>query len=58
MMRIDTVIKRLRSNYERARKNKNIIKRPISWALYQTWRWANEYEIPKEDENNAYNGLS
>ena len=57
-MRIDTVIKRLRSNYERARKNKNIIKKPISWALYQTWRWANEYEIPKEDENNAYNGLS
>lgn len=45
-MIIETAIKRVYSNYERAKKRKDIQK-PIAWALYQTWKWANEYEKPK-----------
>lgn len=29
--------------YKRALKN-TFIKKPISWALYHTWKWADEQE--------------
>ena len=51
-MTITTVIKRLESNYERAKQRKDI-KKPIAWALYQTWRWADEYERRSKHENYA-----
>ena len=30
--------------------NSKHIKKPISWALYQTWKWADKTEEIKEDE--------
>ena len=24
------------------------IRKPIAWALYQTWKWADEHEKPRE----------
>lgn len=33
----------------------NYIQKPISWALYQTWKWADANEEEREvraDENN------
>lgn len=37
----------LERNIEQAKKYGSVIKKPISWALYQTWKWAdsNEEEI-------------
>ena len=29
--------------------NSKHIKKPISWALYQTWKWADKTEEMKED---------
>lgn len=31
--------------------NNKYIKKPITWALYKTWKWADKYE--KEREVNA-----
>ena len=25
------------------------IKKPIAWALYQVWKWADEHEKPREE---------
>lgn len=35
--------------------NDEYIKKPIAWALYQTWKWANFNE--KEREANANKGV-
>lgn len=35
---------------EQAMADKNIHK-PISWALYQTWKWANENEEVRDDDS-------
>ena len=32
---------------EKAVKNP-AIRKPIAWALYQTWKWADEHEKPRE----------
>jgi hypothetical protein len=32
--------------YKRALSNKSINK-PISWALYWTWKWANQQEVDR-----------
>ena len=29
--------------------NNSYIEKPISWALYKTWRWANNLEKKRED---------
>lgn len=34
---------------EQAMKDKSI-RKPISWALYQTWKWADQNEEESEDE--------
>mgnify|MGYP003326564893 CR=1 FL=1 len=47
-MRIQTALKRLLDNYTKAEKNKE--KKPVSYALYKTWRWANTYEKEKKDD--------
>lgn len=31
----------------------NTIKKPISWALYQTWMWADKNEKEREVKDNA-----
>ena len=46
-MRLETVIGRFKANYERAVKMGHVVK-PMSYALYHTWQWANEYEKPRE----------
>ena len=30
--------------------NSEHIKKPLSWALYQTWKWADKTEEIREDE--------
>lgn len=42
-MRISTAITRITKEYEKAKKNK-LVRKPVSYALYQTWLWANAYE--------------
>lgn len=42
-MRIETAIKYLYKQYEKA-KVMEYIKKPLAWALYQTWRY-----VDKED---------
>ena len=34
---------------EQAQKN-SYIRKPISWALYQTWKWANQNEEEREND--------
>lgn len=34
---------------EQAQKNP-YIRKPISWALYQTWKWANQNEEEREND--------
>ena len=46
-MRLDTAIKRLNENYQKALKW-DFVQKPVSWALYQTWKWADENEKPKK----------
>ena len=58
-MKLEAITKRLATNYARAVKLKFVIK-PMSYALYQTWQWANEYEKPRkvpfeEDEDDTRN---
>lgn len=42
-MRFSTAIKRLTDTYNKALKNEHI-KKPISWSLYQVWKWSETYE--------------
>lgn len=44
----DTELK-LEKLIEQAKKDKHI-KKPISWALYQTWKWADENEEVNADD--------
>lgn len=41
MMRIETAIKKLMENYERAKTIREVNDK-VAWALYQTWREADE----------------
>lgn len=34
---------------EQAQKNP-YIRKPVSWALYQTWKWANQNEEEREND--------
>lgn len=40
----------LERNIEQAKKYGSVIKKPISWALYQTWKWADSNEEVNADE--------
>ncbi len=42
----------LERNIEQAQKYGSVIKKPISWALYQTWKWADANEEVKADEDS------
>ena len=44
MMRIETAIKRLQKEFERA-QNDEIIRDPVAYALYYTWRAADASQI-------------
>ena len=50
-MKIETAIKTLVIKHEIAQKNTRIVK-PISWALYQTWK-----EIDKKEKPNDRSGI-
>lgn len=39
----------LEKNIEYAMKS-DTIKKPISWALYQTWKWADKNEEVKDND--------
>lgn len=42
-MRFSTVISRLTKEYEKAKELK-FVRKPISYALYNTWKWSDRYE--------------
>lgn len=53
MLTINAVINALNRYYEEAQE-KPYIKKPISWALYQTWQWADAVEKQRgRDEPKA-----
>ena len=54
-MKLDTVMGRLAANYTRALKQPYVIK-PMSYALYHTWQWCNEYEKPRETGKETGHG--
>lgn len=43
---IKTAIKRVMVNYEIAKKQKHI-RKPVAYALYLAWKWADTYEKPR-----------
>lgn len=46
MLTINSVINALNRYYEEAEKNR-YVRKPLSWALYQTWKWADAAEGTK-----------
>lgn len=44
----DKTIQQFLMYYNRAVDNKVIFK-PVAWALYQTWKWADEREKPRAE---------
>ena len=53
-MKADTAIKEFYKNLGKA-KVMSYINKPISWALYQTWKWADEREKPRGVDNDKEN---
>jgi hypothetical protein len=51
-VRTNTVVKRFLETYEKAKKNE-FVNKPISYALYQTWKWADTYEKPVKRQNGG-----
>ncbi len=51
-MKVSTVVKRFTENFEKAAQRDSINK-PISYALYQTWKWADTYEKPKNKKGGG-----
>jgi hypothetical protein len=45
-----TAITKFKDYFEQTKDRKDIEK-PISWALYQTWKWADAYEKPRRTRN-------
>ena len=52
-MTIDKTIKKFFEYYNRAINNKEINK-PISWALYRTWKWADIEETPRNEPQTGH----
>lgn len=50
-MKTDTAIKRFIENYNKA-KNLKWVQKPVSYALYHTWKWADTYEKPRKVKEN------
>lgn len=48
-MRIATVFNKFIELYEEAVKNP-MVKKPISYALYFTWRWTDEREKSRDED--------
>lgn len=48
-MRYSTVMSHLAKEYERAMESK-WIRKPISYALYQTWKWCDTYEKDRNEK--------
>lgn len=46
-MKFETVVKRLTREYNKV-KDKQHIRKPIAYALYQTWKFVNIYEKERE----------
>lgn len=42
-MKLTTIISHLTKEYEKA-KDLSMIRKPFSFALYQTWKWCDEVE--------------
>lgn len=51
-MRLETAIKRLRTIYESAKKNEEIMD-PVAYALYYTWRYAEETRAKEARKNGS-----
>lgn len=55
-MRLDYAFKMVRKKYEAAKSNP-CIQKPVAFALYQAWKYADEHEKPRKGEtmkNSTY----
>ena len=50
-MNLEKAIKLLESEYERA-KNMEYVKKPLAWALFQTWKAVDSMKCEKQREYN------
>lgn len=48
-MKLETVIKRITREYNKV-KDKQHIKKPIAYALYQTWKFVDIYEKERKTD--------
>ena len=46
-MKFETVLQHLIASFERA-KDTEFVYKPMSYALYQTWRWCDKKEKPRQ----------
>lgn len=52
-MTLGKVFSRIQSLYQQALINPTI-RKPMAWALYQTWKWVDKQEAEKGEEAVAY----
>ena len=48
-MTVGAVVEEFLIYYADALK-KNYIRKPVSWALYQTWKWADVHEAERKED--------
>ena len=48
-MTLGQVLDKFISNRDKALK-RNYIDKPIAWALYETWKWADAYEKNRNED--------
>ena len=47
-----TVIEHFLKNWEYAEKT-DYIRKPFAWAVYQTWKWVDEREKPRKEQEDG-----
>lgn len=48
-MKYSTVMSHFAKEYEHAKENK-VVRKPLSYALYHTWKWCDRYEDERQEE--------
>ena len=54
-MTAETAIRKFNEFYDKALKS-DYVEKPISWALYQTWKWFDKNEKSRRAESEESNG--
>ena len=51
---LEKIVRRI-INYHGEAIRGTFIRKPWAWALYQTWKWMDEHEKPREAEPTQHN---